>query len=66
MPGAPMKPENRGRLTAAFEEVAYTNMIVVAELVELLTEKGFLSRAEITDRVKKLKEDMRKGSGNPR
>ncbi len=59
-----MKPEDRSRLTATFEEVAYTNMIVVEALVELLTEKDILSRAEITERVKKLKQDTRPDSRN--
>ena len=44
-----------GRMKVSFEELAYSNMIVVEALVELLTEKGLLSRAEITERVKKLK-----------
>lgn len=46
-----------GRTTVSFEELAYSNMIVVEALVELLTEKGLLSRAEIEERVKKLKRE---------
>lgn len=45
------------RTTVSFEELAYSNMIVVEALVELLTEKGLLSRAEIEERVKKLKRE---------
>jgi len=44
-----------GRIKVSFEELAYSNMIVVEALVELLTEKGLLDRAEITERVRKLK-----------
>jgi len=45
------------RTTVSFEELAYSNMIVVEALVELLTEKGLLSRLEIEERVKKLKRE---------
>lgn len=45
------------RMTVSFEELAYSNMIVVEALVELLTEKGLLSRAEIEERVKKLRRE---------
>lgn len=45
------------RTTVSFEELAYSNMIVVEALVELLTEKGLLSRKEIKERVKKLKRE---------
>lgn len=44
-----------GRMKVSFEELAYSNMIVVEALVELLTEKGMLDHSEITERVKKLK-----------
>lgn len=48
-----------GKLTVSFEELAYTNMIVVEALVELLTEKGLLSRLEIEERVKKLRQETK-------
>lgn len=44
-----------GRMRVSFEELAYSNMIVVEALVELLTEKGLLNRPEIEKRVKELK-----------
>jgi hypothetical protein len=37
------------RPTASFEELAYANMIELQALVELLTEKGVLSQAEILE-----------------
>jgi len=55
MEGNP-KPE---RMTVSFEELAYTNMVVVESLVELLTEKGLLSRAEIEARVRKVKSETK-------
>lgn len=45
------------RMTVSFEELAYSNMIVVEALVELLTEHNVLSRADIEERVKKLKKE---------
>ncbi len=48
-----------GKVTVSFEELAYTNMIVVEALVELLTEKGLLSRLEIEERVKKLRQETK-------
>ncbi|HXQ25788.1 MAG TPA: hypothetical protein VN822_05205 [Candidatus Acidoferrales bacterium] len=43
------------RLTASFEEMAYSNMIVVESLVQLLVEKGLLDQAEIIERVKEVR-----------
>ena len=48
---------NSGKVTVSFEELAYSNMIVVEALVELLTEKGRLNRMEMQERVKKLRQD---------
>jgi len=48
-----------GRVTVSFEELAYTNMIVVEALVELLAEKGLLSRLEIEQRVKKVRQETK-------
>lgn len=46
------------RMTASFEEVAYSNMIVVEALVELFIEKELLSRAEIDERIRDLKKKV--------
>ncbi len=48
-----------GKVTVSFEELAYTNMIVVEALVELLVEKNLLDRAAMAERVKKLKEETK-------
>ena len=42
------------RQTVSFEELAYSNMLTLNALVELLTEKGLLSKQEILERVKQL------------
>ena len=44
----------RNRQTASFEELAYSNMLTLNALVELLTEKGLLSKQEVLERVKQL------------
>ena len=47
------------RPTVSFEELAYSNMLTLNALVELLTEKGILTRQEIIDRVKKLQGEVK-------
>jgi len=42
------------RPTVTFEQLTYSNMLTLNALVELLTEKGVLSKAEVLERVKKL------------
>lgn len=44
-----------GRLSASFEELALSNMILVEALVELVVEKGMLNREELKKRVEKLR-----------
>jgi hypothetical protein len=48
---------NAGRATVSFEELAYSNMLIVQALVELLTEKGVLTQNEVTERVQRLKQE---------
>ena len=42
------------RETITFEELAYSNMLTLNALVELLAEKGLLSKQEVLDRVRQL------------
>jgi hypothetical protein len=44
----------RSRRTVTFEELAYSNMLTLNALVELLTEKGLLDKQEVLERVKRL------------
>ena len=44
----------RNRQTVSFEELAYSNMLTLNALVELLAEKGVLSKQEVLERVKQL------------
>ena len=44
----------RNSQTVSFEELAYSDMLTLDALVELLTEKGLLSKQEVLERVKQL------------
>jgi len=46
--------EERKRPTVTYEELAYSTMLQVQALVELLEEKGVLTQREILERVKRL------------
>jgi hypothetical protein len=45
----------KNRQTVTFEELAFSNMLQIQALVELLEEKGLLTQREILERVKKLR-----------
>jgi hypothetical protein len=45
------------RQTVTFEELAYSTMLQVQALVELLDEKGYLTQREVLERLKKLQAD---------
>jgi cell division protein ZapA (FtsZ GTPase activity inhibitor) len=51
--------QERRRETRSFQEQAYSNMLTLNALVELLSEKGLLDKREILDRVKKLQTEVR-------
>lgn len=42
------------RQTVSFEELAYSNMLTLNALVELLAEKGLITKQEVLERVKQL------------
>ena len=45
--------------TVSFEELVYSNMMIVQALVELLSEKGVLTQKEVMERVQKLKQETK-------
>lgn len=49
---------DRNRQTVSFEDLAYSNMLQVQALVELLEEKGLLTRHEVLERVNQLRAEM--------
>jgi len=42
------------RQAVSFEELAYSNMLTLNALIELLDEKGLIAKTEILERVKQL------------
>jgi len=49
----------RNRQTVSFEELAYSNMLTLNALVEVLDEKGVLTKREVLERIKKLQGEMK-------
>jgi hypothetical protein len=48
-----------GEVTASIEEIAIYNMLLSEALYELLADKGVVTRAEVTERIKKLKSETK-------
>jgi hypothetical protein len=48
-----------GRQVVTFEHLSYSNMLTLNALVELLTEEGVLTQAEILGRIKKLQSETK-------
>ncbi|MGD1100703.1 MAG: hypothetical protein ABSA59_01450 [Terriglobia bacterium] len=42
------------RQTVSFEELAYSNMLTLNALIELMEEKGLMDKKDILERVKRL------------
>ncbi len=51
------------RATVRVEDLAYSNTLSINALVELLDEKGILSKQEVLERIKKLGEEGRSVQG---
>jgi hypothetical protein len=51
--------EKTGEVTSSIEELAVYNMLLSEAIYELLADKGILSRAEVTERIKKLKSETK-------
>ena len=49
------------RKTVSFEELAYSNILTLNAVVELLHEKGLVAREEVLDRIKKLQSEAGAG-----
>jgi hypothetical protein len=48
-----------GEVTASVEEIAIYNMLLSEALYEILADKGVVTRAEVTERIKKLKTETK-------
>jgi hypothetical protein len=66
-----MQQDNKaGELTASIAETAIYTMLLSQALFEILEEKGLVTRAEVTERMKKLESETanrmwRAGDGKP-
>jgi hypothetical protein len=56
-----MKNQSK-RPTVTFKQLSYSNMLTLNALVELLTEKGMITKPEILERVKKLQSETKVGA----
>jgi len=50
-------PELPKKLTVTFEELAFSNMLTINALVEMLKGKGVLTEQELLERIKKLRSE---------
>jgi hypothetical protein len=50
--------EKKKKVQVSYEELAYSNMLTLNALVELLAEKGVLTQEEILDRMRKLQTEI--------
>ena len=48
--------KGKKRVMVRFEELAFSNMMILNALVELLDEKGLVSKPEILERVKSIRD----------
>jgi len=46
-----------GKVTASVEEIAHYNMLLTEAIYELLADKGIVSKEEVLERIRKLKEE---------
>jgi len=51
------------RATVRVEDLAYSNMLSINALIELLDERGILPKAEVLERIEKLGEEARTTPG---
>ena len=61
-PGSATMKNQSNRPTVTFEQLSYSNMLTLNALVELLTEKGVITKPEILERVKKLQTETKVGA----
>jgi len=55
MEAAMDQDDKTGDVTTSIEELAVYNMLLSEALYELLADKGIVTKAEVTERIKKLK-----------
>jgi hypothetical protein len=48
-----------GKVTTSIEELAVYNMLLTEAIYELLADKGIVTRAQVTERIKKLRTETK-------
>jgi hypothetical protein len=51
--------DKTGEVTTSIEELAVYNMLLSEAIYELLSDKSILTRAEVTERIKKLRSETK-------
>ncbi len=51
--------DKTGEVTTSIEELAVYNMLLSEAIYELLADKGIVTRAEVTERIKKLRSETK-------
>jgi len=51
--------DKTGEVTTSIEELAVYNMLLTEAIYELLADKGFVTKSEVTERIKKLKSETK-------
>jgi hypothetical protein len=51
--------DKTGEVTTSIEELAIYNMLLSEAIYEILADKGIFSRAEVTERIQKLKSETK-------
>lgn len=55
-----MQQDNKtGEVTSSIEEIALHNMLLSEALFEILADNGYVTRSEVTERIKKLKAETK-------
>jgi len=55
-----MQQDNKtGEVTTSIEELAIYNMLLSEAIYEILADKGIFTRADVTERIKKLKRETK-------
>jgi lipoate synthase len=57
--------DKTGEVTTSIEEPALYNMVLTEAIYELLAEKGILTKAEVVERIKKLKTETKVNLRHP-
>ena len=55
-----------GEVTSSLEEISVYNMMLTEAIYQILSDKGILTRAEVTERIEKLKTETKVNIRHPK